>query len=41
MVSILKLPILTRAKTAKRFSLEDVAREDIEVTSNVESGTAR
>ena len=32
-----KLPILTRAKTAKRFSLEDVAREEIEVTSNVES----
>lgn len=32
-----KLPILTQAKTTKRFSLESVAREEIEVASNVES----
>jgi uncharacterized protein (DUF362 family) len=32
-----KLPILTRAKTTKLFSLESMAREEIEVASNVES----
>ena len=32
-----KLPILTRAKTTKRFSLESVGRDEIEVASNVES----
>lgn len=32
-----KLPILTRAKTTRQFSLESVGREEIEVTSNVES----
>jgi uncharacterized protein (DUF362 family) len=32
-----KLPILTRAKSTKKFALENVAREEIEVTSNVEA----